>query len=355
LQEFKVETSALPAQYGQHSAGAINAVTKSGTNELHGNLFEFVRNGSLNARNAFALTRDSLKRNQFGGTVGGPILRNKLFFFGGYQGTTLRSNPTSKRAFIPTAAMLAGDFTAFTSPACNGGRQITLRAPFVNNTISPSQFSPQALNLVQRLPTTTDPCGQIVFGRRAKTNEHLIVGRIDYQWSSKNTLFGRYQQARLDGFSDYDPQNILSLSVPDSPQRVHSFVLGDTYLIGARTVSNFRATVNRAKNPLVPRPFFDHSELGVNMNVVIPKISRTIVTGAFTVPDGVGVNPGLFNWTNFQFAEDLTLARGAHQIGFGANWIRSLLNFHAAFGALGPVHRDGRQRRNGHAFRQSQV
>src|SRR5438876_3887552 len=87
LQEFKVETSAVPAQYGQHSAGAVNAVTKSGTNELHGDLFEFVRNKVFNARNAFALQRDSLKRNQYGGVLGGPIVKNKLFFFGGYQAT----------------------------------------------------------------------------------------------------------------------------------------------------------------------------------------------------------------------------------------------------------------------------
>src|SRR6266568_5606641 len=87
LQEFKVETSALPAQYGQHGSGAVNVVTKSGTNELHGNAFEFVRNGVFNARDFFAPVRDSLKRNQFGGTLGGPIVRNKLFFFGGAQFT----------------------------------------------------------------------------------------------------------------------------------------------------------------------------------------------------------------------------------------------------------------------------
>src|SRR4030095_3779079 len=83
LQEFKVETSAVPAQYGFHSAGAVNVVTKSGTNEFHGSLFEFVRNRIFNARNTFALERDGLKRNQFGGVIGGPILKNKLFFFGG--------------------------------------------------------------------------------------------------------------------------------------------------------------------------------------------------------------------------------------------------------------------------------
>src|SRR5207245_10473357 len=77
LQEFKVETSAMPAQYGQHSSGAVNSVTKSGTNGFHGDAFEFVRNKVFNARNAFSPTRDGLKRNQFGGVIGGPIIRNK--------------------------------------------------------------------------------------------------------------------------------------------------------------------------------------------------------------------------------------------------------------------------------------
>jgi outer membrane receptor protein involved in Fe transport len=327
LQEFKVETSALPAQYGQHSAGAVNAVTKSGTNGLHGGLFDFVRNGSLNARNAFALRRDSLKRNQFGGILGGPVVRNKLFFFGGYQGTTLRNVSSAIREYIPTAAMLAGDFTDFTSPACNAGRQITLPAPFVNNRVAPSQLSSQAVSLARRLPTTTDPCGLIVFGRRSKTNENLIVGRMDYQWSSKNTLFGRYMQARLDGFSDIDPQNILALSIPDTPQRVHSFVLGDTYILGTGTVSNFRATLNRAENPLIPPTYFDFSDLGVNARVITPKVSITNVNGAFNIST-ISVNYSLYNWWNYQLSEDLSIVHGAHQIGVGANFIRSELTTH---------------------------
>ena len=79
LQEYKVETSAHPAQYGIHGAATVNAVTKAGTNDFHGDLFEFVRNGMFNARDFFATTRDSLKRNQFGGVLGGPIKANKLF------------------------------------------------------------------------------------------------------------------------------------------------------------------------------------------------------------------------------------------------------------------------------------
>ena len=86
----------MSAQQGRGSQ--VSAVTKSGTNEFHGNLFEFVRNDLFNARNYFATKGSTLKRNQFGGTVGGPIIRNKLFFFGGYQGTTLRQDPSDMRA-----------------------------------------------------------------------------------------------------------------------------------------------------------------------------------------------------------------------------------------------------------------
>src|SRR5207237_8697705 len=127
VQEFKVEPSALPAQYGQHSAGAVNVVTKSGTNEIHGDAFEFVRNYNFNARDFFAPVRDNLKRNQFGGTIGGPIRKNKLFFFLGYQDTVVRSAPASTFANVPTPAMLTGDLRTyeahcFTTPAA-------LRAP----------------------------------------------------------------------------------------------------------------------------------------------------------------------------------------------------------------------------------
>ncbi|HKQ75918.1 MAG TPA: carboxypeptidase-like regulatory domain-containing protein, partial [Blastocatellia bacterium] len=184
LQEFKAETSALPARYGHHAASAVNIVTKSGTNKFHGDLFEFVRNYKFNARNFFAAQRDSLKRNQFGGTLGGPIVANKFFFFGAYQGTIVRQTPAANIAFVPSVAMLAGDFTAFASPACNGGRQIALRGGFENNRIDPARFSPAALNLVTRLPSTTDPCGQITYPTTEDSDEGQAVGRMDYQWTS---------------------------------------------------------------------------------------------------------------------------------------------------------------------------
>src|SRR3954454_11596684 len=189
LQEFKVETSALPARYGYHAASAVNLVTKSGSNQIHGDAFEFIRDYHFNARNFFAPERDSLTRNQFGGTVGAPIIKNKLFFFGGYQGRIEKSNPATTISFVPTQAMLNGDFTAITSPACNGGRQVNLSAPFVGNRIDPSRLSSVSLNLLQHVPVSDDPCGRLQYGVPNNSTEHQGLGKVDYTFSANQSFF----------------------------------------------------------------------------------------------------------------------------------------------------------------------
>src|SRR5439155_7975115 len=108
VQEFNLQESNFTAEYGNAAGGIVNIVTRSGTNDLHGSLFEFLRNGKLNARNFFAPVHDTLKRNQFGGSVGGPIVRDKLFYFGTYQGTRVRSEAAGRVTFVPTAAERAG-------------------------------------------------------------------------------------------------------------------------------------------------------------------------------------------------------------------------------------------------------
>ncbi len=338
LQEFKVETNAVPAQYGVHSAGVINAVTKSGGNELHGDIFEFVRNGVFNARNAFALKRDELKRNQFGGVIGGPIMKNKLFFFAGHQFTVQRTAPTDNRQYVPTAAMVAGDWTAITAPACNAGRQINLRAPFVNNRIDTAQFSKPSLNLLKYLPTTTDPCGEVVFGRRAPSDEHILVGKMDYQASDKHSIFGRYQFARQFRPMNYDEENLLTLSEPDYLFKAQSFVLGDTFLIGANTVSSFRGMLNRSRaDKNVPRDFFSYRDIGINDVYVhpgYPKLVGISVTNGFTHP-GSSPPPGYINSTLFQFVEDLSVVQGAHQFGFGGSYLHTNMNTKASVNSKG--------------------
>ena len=208
LQEFQVATSGLSADNGVKSGASVNAVTKSGTNAFHGGGFEFLRDRRFNAPDHFAefgpdgkQKDDGLRRNQFGGTIGGPIIRDKLFFFGGYQGTILRQTPTSNISYVPTAQMLAGDFTTIASPACNGGRQINLGAPFVGNRIDPARLSPAARRVSALLPRPRIPVARSS-GRppRAGTFMNRSRGstsrRPPISWSLAGTWFTRTTSPR---------------------------------------------------------------------------------------------------------------------------------------------------------------
>ena len=115
---------AQEASSGGHSAASVDAVTRSGTNAFHGDIFEFFRNSDLNARDFFAAGSDGLKRNQFGGVLGGRIIRDKLFFFLGYQGTTIRQNLVNGSAYVPTAAELKGNFSQFIAAGCPGAAAV---------------------------------------------------------------------------------------------------------------------------------------------------------------------------------------------------------------------------------------
>jgi hypothetical protein len=205
-----------------------------------------VRNYLFNARNSFARQRDSLKRNQFGGTLGGPIVQNKLFFFGGYQVTTTRSDPGTRISFVPTRAVLAGDWTSFASPVCNAGQQITLRAPFVNNRIDAALYSRVSMNIAAKLPQAQDECGKITFGIVERRNEMQAVGKVDYQWSASHSIFGRYMATTLDLPHSYALSgNLLTTTSDGYDNLAQSYALGSTYLAGPSTVNTFRLTVNR--------------------------------------------------------------------------------------------------------------
>jgi hypothetical protein len=116
-------------------------------------------------------------------------LKDKTFFFAGYQHTTLRSDPRNVQAWIPTPQMLAGDWTTFASAGCNGNRAVTLRAPFVNNRVDPARFSPASLKIVALLPQSGDPCGLFTYGRRNIQNSPQLVLRMDHKLSNSHTIF----------------------------------------------------------------------------------------------------------------------------------------------------------------------
>ncbi|MBI4886782.1 MAG: TonB-dependent receptor [Acidobacteria bacterium] len=331
LQEFRVATSGLSAQNGMHAAASVNAVTKSGTNTLHGNLFEFLRDRRLNAKSRFAAigadgTRqdDGLLRNQFGGTAGGPIVRDRLFFFGGYQGTVLRFRPADQIAWVPTPAMLAGDFTTFASPSCNNGRQINLRGGFVNNRIDPGLFSPAALNLARRLPATTDPCGQITYQTGDDSNEGQAIGRLDFQWSADHSVFGRYMNAFLKKTPPYtgEGDNVLKAagipgSVPGLDNMAHMLTLGDTIVFGPTMVNSVRVAYNKTRVSRYNTPYFDPADLGIKMYPYIRGQMPMTVTNAFQFP--AGSTKALYRNDSYNVVDDFTLVRGRHQFGIGGN------------------------------------
>jgi hypothetical protein len=327
LQEFKVETSAVPARYGQHAAAAVNVVTKSGGNALHGDLFEFLRNGVFNARDFFALSRDSLKRNQFGGTAGSAIRRDKLFFFAGYQGTIVRSDPPSSINTVPTQAMLNGDFTAYASAQCQGTNK-TLAAPFVNNQIAPTLLNPVALNLLKHVPAGAGPCGVIQYGIINDNREHQVLGRIDSTLSDKHTLFGRYFIANYNNPVKDSPSNVLALNKTGVADQAQSFVLGDNYIFSQRNISSFRVAMNRTRGYRVVAPYFSPADLGSNVYSPLAGFTGISVgsgTAGFALGTGA-TNPGYFNSLDYQLAEDFDMIRGSHQITVGVNYIHAIMN-----------------------------
>ncbi len=206
---FQAVTDNYSAQFGYSPAAVINIQTNSGTNNLHGNVFEFLRNNDLNAANWFSGAVDQLKQNQFGGSIGAPIIKDKLFIFANYQGTRASEATETNSSYTPTAAMLRGDFSAL---------PITLSAPFatvngVKNQINPAMFSPAAVTMAQE----TLPLGQVASSGlvyfagpqvRESQNEGLL--RLDYTMSDKMRFFLRSFIAQYDNPGGQVPGNILA-------------------------------------------------------------------------------------------------------------------------------------------------
>ena len=155
-------------------------------------MFEFLRNGALNARNFFAPTSDKLKRNQFGGSIGGPIVKDKLFFFGTYQGTQTRNISTGNTTFVLTPAQRAGNFSSVS-------RQLVdplTKQPFPGNQIPASRIEPVTAKLLPLIPVSQSPDGFLVFDRPIREHENQFMGRVDYNLT-KHRLYSRYFYSKL--------------------------------------------------------------------------------------------------------------------------------------------------------------
>ena len=328
LQEFRLTTSTQDASGGGHSAATVNAVTKSGTNSFHGDAFEFFRNAALNGKDFFATQNDQLKRNQFGGVIGGPIVKDKLFFFAGYQETMTRQNPTSTTEFVPTAAMLTGDFSAYIASGCGHVNPGVLDSS--NHLLLP--LSPAAVAIGAKLPTPIDACGTVKTGAPLHENDLQVPVRVDYQLSAKQSIFAGYLLTRIERAIPYSlrPTDMLTTGFGSSTgadDTAQSLTLGDSYVFSSSLVNSFRIFGNRVGGNQPPGLDLSPASVGITnlYSGYTPNMLSVLAAGAFDI--GFNENFAMTQEavSNFGLNDDVTLIRGSHQISFGGQAMRAIL------------------------------
>jgi Carboxypeptidase regulatory-like domain len=316
LQEFSVQTSNYSAQYGQNAGGVVNVVTKSGTNELHGDAFEYLRNREFNARNYFAKTVDPLKRNQFGFTLGGPVYipsvykgQDKTFFFFGYQGTILREMTGANSAFVPTQANEQGIFSSTvydpkTSPLI----------PFPNNTIPTSRFDPASAAFLKDIPVGVGN-GLIYYQKPVRQNFNEEVARVDHQIGTKDRLTGRYYRDRFDNVGIVDTTNLLTYA-DEALNLVQNGLFSETHTFSPSVVNVFTLNYAReADQRGAPAGTPSVADFGVNIWQPPDKALQSIsVSGFFSIGDNPKARFTRNNWT---LNNDLHWIKGNHTLAFG--------------------------------------
>ncbi|HZP02276.1 MAG TPA: TonB-dependent receptor [Terriglobia bacterium] len=248
LAEFKIQTGYFSPQYGL--PGVVNVVLKSGTNDFHGAAWEFLRNDVLDARNFFAFKRPPYKQNQFGGDFGGHLIRDKLFFFGDYEANRFVEENTTAVGFVPTTAMLQGDFSALSTPIYDPATYnpaTGTKQPFAGNIIPPDRISDFAKKYSQFIPAPNTPplaefAGADLLGAtRSTLDDNKFDVKVDYVRSARNRFFGR--------FSFLDSTQVNTSLFPgngnQSPLTSRNGILGWTYLLGSNLVNDARVGLDR--------------------------------------------------------------------------------------------------------------
>jgi hypothetical protein len=337
LQEFRTEGGVRDARYGMSTGATVNAVTKSGTNSFHGNVFYFMRDHKFNAIRFFekeengGLGRDDgLHRDQFGGTIGGPLKHDKLFFFGGVQVTNNNVTPLAADQFVPTTEMLKGDFTRVMSAACRGGTARTLGAPYVNNQVNPALFHPLSLKILSMVPVADpardpDGCGRYPFAQANDDKEQQFVSRVDYQMTANKKVFFRdfYAHFNHPALFDKNKPNLLNATGTGAGNRAlqHTIASGLDYVVTPHLLSSTRFAYQHTYSIRY------HGD-GVPTLGMLGVKSFMYTTGA--IPGQDMLKAGIFNSGNTgtfyvdtpQLSQDFNWTKGAHAISFGASWTR---------------------------------
>ena len=322
--EFRILTLNAPAEYGQTSGATTSVVTKSGTNRIHGDVYEFFRNNYLDARNFFAPSADPLHRNQYGATLGGPVRKDKDFFFLYYEGQREAAGET-EGGIVPTAGEHTGDFTG-QPPLINefSGQQ------FPNNMIPPSLISPISLKAASLYPLPNAP-NQVFESTQIGINNYNQGGaRLDHYFGTKNQLFMRYSGS---GLHQFDPLPISGAGVPGFPVTddltTNSFTASDTQLISSQTVETMHFSFFR--NVFLNGQAVNHtpgSSLGFGYQPTLALnegVPYMIVSGYASLGNPI-VGPQDTYQNDFQGSYSVAMTRGRHNMKFGAELDRQQIN-----------------------------
>ena len=315
IEEFSVISSNYSAEYGKTSGGVVNAITRSGTNAIHGNAYEFLRNSKLDAKNYFddpTLPIPPFKRNQFGGTIGGPIIKDHTFFFADYEGIR-QSKGITTVATVPSAAARNGVLTSGTV------------------TVDPSAAKFFTFFHLPDPATVSGNVGLYKFAGQQIVNENFLTARLDHHFSDKDSLFGSYMYDRTpysspDGLNNVEFQTLTARQFV-SIEETHIF--SPSFANSVRVGGNHEA-VNNNESIKAINPDAARTDLGVGGTAFAGRAAPQVVInsdGLTAFSGGVGGSPTYFyHWNSLQLYDDAFWTKGTHSIKFGGAFERMFLN-----------------------------
>jgi hypothetical protein len=337
VQEFSMVTSNSGLELGRSSAGSVNIVTKSGTNTVHGNAFWFVRNTAMNANGFFSRFPDGLKRNQTGATLGGPIIKNKLFLFGGYQRNWIRTISGGGQARTMPAAFRSGDFSSLLPGTVI--KDPTNGQPFNNNMIPQARQSPAAQALLKFSPLP-DPDGFTRYSLSQLEDASDYIVRGDYRLSTRHSFLGRFFQENYTLVTPFVPNNIHSTRRGlDAPTT--SATLGYTFVASPTLISDTHISMAReVGNRTVPFPK-TIADFGVKVYPASNEINVSI-NGTSGLSLSTGFRPAVFARTNVEGTHSWQWIHGRHSFTWGGEVATLRYNEYNVFNASGVYQFNGR-------------
>jgi hypothetical protein len=337
VEEFRVITNSYSAEYGRFASGVINIITKSGSNQFHGSLFEFLRNNDLNANTyGSVLATPPLHRNQYGGSIGGPVIRNKTFFFGTYSGLRQITSNFFNGAIVPTALERVGDFsqskTKPTDPTNNA-------APFGNNMIPLSRFDPTALNILKTYVPLANSAGSIWQGTSPSPyNTDEFLAKVDHSISDRQRLSLSYFETS--GNTSIPGGGNLIWSTQNFIWRQHNANASDTITLTPSIVDQVWLSYTRNFGARLSTPQMSLGDLGSQFKIQgTPSLPQLTVSGYFTLGQAIsGPEAG----TNFYSLRNvLNWNKGKHTFKLGGELSldkdiqQTLLNNYGVFSFTG--------------------